>query len=70
MVRANETKRELMDCYTSRKKLAQIYQKFVNDCLSRNGCTINTAEPNQMIFVSFFSEDSVLSDEIKLCYIF
>ena len=29
-----------------------------------------TTEPNQMIFVSFFLEDNVLSDEIKICYIF
>ena len=25
---------------------------------------------NQLISVSFFSEDNVLSDEIKICYIF
>ena len=42
----------------------------VNDCVSRNGCRINTTEPNQMILVSIFSEDNVLSDEIKICYIF
>ena len=29
-----------------------------------------TTEPNQMILVSFFSEDNVLSDEIIICYIF
>ena len=27
-------------------------------------------ESNDMILVSFFSEDNVLSDEIKICYIF
>ena len=27
-------------------------------------------EPNQMVLVSFFSEDNVLSDDIKICYIF
>ena len=43
--------------------------KFVNDCISRNGCRIYTTEPNQMILVSFFSEDNILSDEIKICYI-
>ena len=32
-------------------------------------CRINTTEPNQMILV-FFSEDNVLFDEIKICYIF
>ena len=54
-----------MDNFTRRKYLAQIKRKFVNDCVSRHGCRINTTEPNQMILVSFFSEDSVLSDEIK-----
>ena len=38
----------------------------INDCVSRNGCRINTTEPNQMILVSFFSEDNVLADEIKI----
>ena len=33
-------------------------------------CRISTTEPNQIIFVSFFSEDNVLSDDIKICYIF
>ena len=36
----------------------------------RNYCRINTTEPNQMILASFFSEDNVLYDEIKTCYIF
>ena len=44
--------------------------KFVNDSVSRNGCRINPTEPNHVILVSFFSEDHVLSDEIKICYIF
>ena len=30
---------------------------------------INTTEPNQMILVSFFSEDNVLSDKVIICYI-
>ena len=42
----------------------------INDCVSRNGCRINTTAPIQMILVSFFSEDNVLSDETKICYIF
>ena len=67
LIRANKTKRELMDCYTRRNKKQK---KIVNDCLSRNGCRINTTEPNQMILVSFLSEDNVLSDEFKICYIF
>ena len=43
-----------------------ILTKFVNDCVSRNGCRINTTEPNQMILVSFSSKDNALSDEIKI----
>ena len=46
------------------------FKKIVNDRVSRNGFRINTTEPNHMILVSFFSEDNVLSDEIKICYIF
>ena len=30
----------------------------------------HTTKPNQIILVSFFSEDNVLSDEIKICNIF
>ena len=65
LIRANKTKRELnMDCYTRRKYLAQILTlTVVKDCVSRNGCRINTTQPTQMILVSFFSEDTVLSDE-------
>ena len=33
--------------------------KSVNDCVSRNGCRINTTKSNQVILVSFFSEDNV-----------
>ena len=44
--------------------------KFINDCVPGNGCRIDTTEPNRMILVSFFSGDNVLSDEIKICYIF
>ena len=29
-----------------------------------------TTQPITMILISFFSEDNVLSDEIKICYIF
>ena len=49
-----------------------ISRRFNKICkwLSRNGCRINTTGPNQTILVSFFSEDNVLSDEIKICYIF
>ena len=34
------------------------------------GCRINTTEPTQMILVSFLLEDNVLSDEIKIRFIF
>ena len=37
--------------------------------VSRNGCRINTTKQNQMILVSYFSED-VLFNEIRICYIF
>ena len=43
---------------------------IVNDCVSRNGSRINTTKPNHFILVSFFSEDNVLCDENKICYIF
>ena len=36
---------------------------------SRNDHRIKTTQPISMILVSFFSEDNVLSDEIKICYI-
>ena len=40
------------------------------DNILRNYHTIKTARPISMILVLFFSEDNVLSDEIKICYIF
>ena len=30
--------------------------EFINDCVSRNGCRINTSEPNQVILESFFQK--------------
>ena len=44
MIRANKTKRELMDCHTRRKYILAHADltKFVNDCVSRKGCRINT----------------------------
>ena len=69
-MRANKTKKELMDCYTRRKLLAQIEPNILNDCVSKNGYRIHTTEPNRMILVSFMLEDNVLSDDIKICYIF
>ena len=68
-IRAIKTKRELMDCHTRRKYLAQIKKTIVNDCFSRNGCIINTTEPIEMIFESFFSVHNVLSDWITICHI-
>ena len=38
-------------------------------CL-RNDHRINTTQPISMFLVPFFSEDNVLSDEIKICYIY
>ena len=35
-----------------------------------NDHRIKTTQPISMILVSLFSEDNVLSDEIKMCYIF
>ena len=46
------------------------FNKIVNICVSRNGGRINTTEPNEMILVSFFSEDNVLSDESKYAIFF
>ena len=45
-------------------------EKFDNDYVLRNDHRIKTTQPISMILVSFFSEDNVLSDEIKICYIF
>ena len=45
-------------------------EKIVNDYVLRNDHRIKTTQPILMILVSFFSEDNVLSDEIKICYIF
>ena len=36
----------------------------------RNDSRIHVHVPISMILVSFFSEDNVLSDEIKICYTF
>ena len=43
--------------------------KIDNDFVLRNDHRIKTTQPISMILVSFFSEDNVLSDEIKICYI-
>ena len=43
---------------------------ILNNDVFRNDNRIKTTQPISMILVSFFSEDNVLSDEIKLCYIF
>ena len=45
-------------------------EKMDNDYVLRNDHRIKTTQPLSMIFVSFFSEDNVLSDEINICYIF
>ena len=49
-------------------------EKFENYHVLRNDhnkiIRIKTTQPISMILVSFFSEDNVLSDKIKICYIF
>ena len=45
-------------------------EKIDNDRVLKNDYRIITTQPISMILVSFFSEDNVLSDEIKICYIF
>ena len=40
-------------------------EKIENDYVLRNDNRIKTTQPISMILVSFFSEDNVLSDEIK-----
>ena len=52
-----------MDSYNSCKYLPRRFNKI-------HDCRINTTEPNQMILVSFFSEDNVFSNENKNIYIF
>ena len=49
LIRENKSKKELMDCYTRRKSfIARAdWKKFVNDCVSRNGC-IELILPNQI----------------------
>ena len=43
-------------------------KKIDNDYVLRNDHRIKTTQPISMILVSFFAEDNVLSDEIKICY--
>ena len=47
-------------------------EKIDNDYMYvlKNDHRTKTTQPISMILVSFFSEDNVLSDEIKICYIF
>ena len=45
-------------------------EKIDNDYVLRNYHRIKTTQLSSMILLSFFSEDNVLSDEIKICYIF
>ena len=71
LIRANKTKREIMDSYIPVVNSSRSFNKIRKYCsISRNGCRINTTEQNHTILVSFSSEDNVLSDEIKICYIF
>ena len=45
-------------------------EKISNDTVLRNEHRFKTTQQILMILVSFFLEDNVLSDEIKICYIF
>ena len=45
-------------------------EKIENDYGLRNDHRITNTQPISMILVSFFSEDSILSDEIRIWYIF
>ena len=45
-------------------------EKIDNDHVLRNDHRIKTIQPSSMILVLFFSEDNVLSDEIKIYAIF
>ena len=45
-------------------------EKIDNDYVLRNDHRIKTTQPISMIFISFFSEENVLSDDSKICYIF
>ena len=45
-------------------------KNFDNDYVLRNDHSVKTTQPISMTLVSFFSEDNVLSDEIKICHIF
>ena len=45
-------------------------EKFDNDYVLSIDHRIKTTQLISMILVSFFTEDNVLSDEIKICYIF
>ena len=45
-------------------------EKIDNDRVLRNDHRIKPTQLISMILVSFFSEDNVLSHEMKICYIF
>ena len=49
--------------HENEKKIAKYY-------VLRNDHRIKTTQPISLILVSFFSEDNVLSDEIKIWHIF
>ena len=47
-------------------RLKHEWREIDNDHVLRNDHRIKTAQPISMILVLFFSEDNVLSDEIKI----
>ena len=53
-----------LKCHENEEKMYNDYYVLENDH------RIKTTQPISLILVSFFSEDNVLSDEIKICYMF
>ena len=50
--------------------VTRMKKKMKNYYVLKNYHRIKTTQPISMILVSFFSEDNVLFDEIKICFIF
>ena len=57
----NNMSRRQQITITSVNSLMTVFQEIVVE-------SMNTTKPNHMILVSFFSEDNVLSDELKLIH--
>ena len=59
---------QCMKSYNPWLKRHENEEKNDNDHVLRNDHRFKTTQPISKILVSFFSEDNVLSDEIKICY--